>query len=339
VGGAAETASSTGYMNLCVREMGLHMETVARKLTGTLKSDAPVSRLVNGAGTDPAFSGLIIDRFEQTAIIHAYESRWAEQADLFPELLSAIGVRSAVLWNRDKDPRATTQQGAEVVFGEVPEVSPVLVDGVQLLLKPFKTASGGIFLDTSEVRAELVGASRNKRVLNLFCFTGSLGIAAAVGGAREVTQVDISQSVLEWAKENAALNEISSTTMRYITDDATSVLARCARRREKGADEHGYDIVIIDPPAFGTTGGKRFDLSKQLRELVALGLAALSSKGTLLMMCNETKITHAELLALAPQAGNVRAIRAPVSTFPGELNAHPIMRGMVVEGRRGLDRR
>lgn len=65
---------------------------------------------------------------------------------------------------------------------------------------------GGLFLDMQSVREYLAVSSSGFRVLNLFCFTGSLGVAALAGGAREVVQVDVSKMALTWAKENFELN-------------------------------------------------------------------------------------------------------------------------------------
>jgi len=288
------------------------------------------ARLINGVGSAKNLSGLIIDRFDTCALVHTYSANWLALKDPIANELTLIGVRDAVLWNRELDAKETTKRGAEVLMGTPPEVLTCELDGISLLLKPFKTASGGIFLDTGEIRRELLAHSVGKRVLNLFCFTGSLGIAAAVGGAREVVQVDISQSVLEWAKENAAQNEIRDTIFKYYTDDATDVLQRAARRLEKGSDTHGFDTIIIDPPAFGTTGSKRFDLSKQISELLDLALKSAAKDFTIYLMCNETKISAASLRAQVPDKLKVREISAPVSTHPGDLRDFSVMRGIVI---------
>ncbi len=292
------------------------------------------ARLVNGVGSHRELNGLVVDRFDSCALVHTYSNVWSGRRSELADCLRSIGIESAVVWDRDIDPKETTKRGGEVLFGTPPQALSVAVDGVSLLLKPFKTASGGIFLDTRDIRRELVAESKDKRVLNLFCFTGSLGIAAAVGGAREVTQVDISQSVIDWAKENAGLNTglqgQLETVVKYFTDDALDVLQRCARRREKGSDTAGFDTIIIDPPAFGTTGSKRFDLSESIKTLLDLALASLAEHGKIYLMCNETKILPETLERMVPKRLEVTRIRAPVESYPGELGEMAVMRGVVV---------
>lgn len=287
-------------------------------------------RLINGIGSSADLDGLIVDRFESCALVHTYSSAWGGRKNEIADCLRAIGIESVVVWDRDIDPKETTKRGGEILFGDPPQALPVVVDGIQLLLKPFKTASGGIFLDTRDIRRELIAQCKGNRVLNLFCFTGSLGIAASVGGAREVTHVDISQSVIDWAKENAALQERQDAVIKYFTDDALDVLQRCARRREKGTDPVGFDTIIIDPPAFGTTGNKRFDLSESINKLLQLALMALAEHGTIYLMCNETKILPETLARMVPKGYGVRHVRAPLDTHPGELSKMSVMRGIIV---------
>jgi 23S rRNA (cytosine1962-C5)-methyltransferase len=117
-------------------------------------------------------------------------------------------------------------------------------------------------------------AKRTRRaapqVLNLFGYTGIASIVAAQAGA-QVTHVDASRQSNEWAKENAALAEVPSGSIRYLFDDALKFAERDARR---GAI---YDGIILDPPAFGRGAkGEVWHIEEGLSRLLAALVKILS---------------------------------------------------------------
>ena len=110
----------------------------------------------------------------------------------------------------------------------------------------------GMYLDAAKARAFVRETARGKRVLNLFSYTGAFGIAAAAGGAAEVTNVDPNREYLAWSLRNAALNGVR---MRVLPDTAQAHLARHLRRLARNPQRADYDLVILDPPAFGVGRG------------------------------------------------------------------------------------
>lgn len=105
----------------------------------------------------------------------------------------------------------------------------------------------GIFLDAAKARLFVRGIAEGKRVLNLFSYAGAFGIAAATGGAAEVTNVDPNRSYLAWSRRNAALNNVS---MRVLPDTTQDFLAKHLRRLARNPQTPGFDLVVVDPPAF-----------------------------------------------------------------------------------------
>ena len=79
----------------------------------------------------------------------------------------------------------------------------------------------GLFLDHRPLRGRIRELSRGKRFLNLFCYTGSFSVYAAAGGARETTSVDLSQTYLDWASRNLALNGFHRRTASTASCDST----------------------------------------------------------------------------------------------------------------------
>ncbi len=98
------------------------------------------------------------------------------------------------------------------------------------------------------------------KVLNLFAYTGAASLVADQYDA-EVTHVDSSKSVVQWARDNAELNEISS--IRWIVEDARKFVERSIKREEK------YHGIILDPPIFGMVRrGKNWKLNSDLQPLM-----------------------------------------------------------------------
>lgn len=116
----------------------------------------------------------------------------------------------------------------------------------------------GLFLDHRPLRKKLAsGLAKDKRVLNLFCYTGSLSVASAVGGASEVYSTDLSATYLDWAVDNFILNNIDPKQHRFIQADCLKELERL---HEDGAK---FDLIILDPPSFSNSKRMEEDLDVQ----------------------------------------------------------------------------
>lgn len=100
-----------------------------------------------------------------------------------------------------------------------------------------------------------------KRVLNLFAYSGIATLVAAKAGAK-VCHLDSSSGMVQWARENAALNHLSDHPIRWIVDDAVKFVKREIKR------ESYYDGIILDPPSFGR--GAKGEVFKIEEEIVPL---------------------------------------------------------------------
>jgi len=109
----------------------------------------------------------------------------------------------------------------------------------------------GLFLDHRITRQLFAQECQNKDVLNLFSYTGSVSVHAALGGARSVTSVDMSKNYLEWSKRNFALNDVSS--------HLSFVQANCVEwvAHNQSDTSKRFDMIFVDPPSFSNS--KRMD--------------------------------------------------------------------------------
>lgn len=118
--------------------------------------------------------------------------------------------------------------------------------GLLFLINPFDYLDTGLFLDHRITRQWVKKDALNKRVLNLFAYTGSFSVYAAAGDAVKVTTVDMSNTYLQWAEKNMILNGFkSSKKYDYIREDILDWIPT--------VPTSSYDLIILDPPTFSNS--------------------------------------------------------------------------------------
>ncbi|MCB0357811.1 MAG: class I SAM-dependent methyltransferase, partial [Bdellovibrionales bacterium] len=120
---------------------------------------------------------------------------------------------------------------------------------LKMYLKPTPFGHMGLFAEQIPYWQKIIKMSKMQshrplKVLNLFAYTGGSSIAAALGGA-EVVHVDASKTSVDWAKENAKINQLEDAAIRWLVDDVMVFVKREVRRGSK------YDGIILDPPSYG----------------------------------------------------------------------------------------
>lgn len=179
--------------------------------------------------------------------------------------------------------------GHHALAGVPPETLVIVEDGLRFRLEPRHPRNVGLFLDTRTLRGHLreprrADAARagedGTRVLNLFCYTGSLGLAALAGGAQEVAQVDISARYLDWARENTRLNDLSAARCRFVKMDSERYLDWARRKGLR------FDRIILDPPVFSRFDGKVFRWADDYFRLAAQCATLLTPGGVLHAVTN-----------------------------------------------------
>jgi 23S rRNA G2069 N7-methylase RlmK/C1962 C5-methylase RlmI len=147
----------------------------------------------------------------------------------------------------------------------------------------------GLFLDQRDSRRRIQQAARHQRVANLFAFTCSFSVVAVAGDAEVVFSVDMAGSSLKRGKDNFALNDLDQGGRgKFIREDVLRWLARQERKRVSAPDTFDYwDLIICDPPVFGSGGGGRaFHVERQWPELVLQIRLLLSGQGVALFANN-----------------------------------------------------
>ncbi len=155
---------------------------------------------------------------------------------------------------------------------------------LKFIVKPMGFKHTGIFPEQAvnwELMQKLVKDSRREiKVLNLFAYTGGASVALSKAGAI-VTHVDASKGMVERAKENAKLNNISN--IRFIVDDCQKFIEREIRRG------NFYDAIIMDPPSYGRgPSGEMWKLEDNLADFVELVKKVMSDNPLFILINSYT---------------------------------------------------
>lgn len=140
----------------------------------------------------------------------------------------------------------------------------------------------GLFLDHRPVRQAIAEKAKGNRFLNLFCYTATASVHAALAGATFTDSVDLSATYLEWANRNLALNGFSDTAHRTIRADVLEWLKTCSNQ---------YDLILLDPPTFSNSKKMTdtLDVQRDHVQLIKDSMNLLSRDGLLIFSNNQRK--------------------------------------------------
>jgi 23S rRNA G2069 N7-methylase RlmK/C1962 C5-methylase RlmI len=221
------------------------------------------------------------------------EERWlSAMADAVSESLSV--ERDRVFLKRRRRQRGTDQYERFDDRGAFLEAEE---GGLRFRINASDYLDTGLFLDHRQTRSLVRAEAAGKRVLNLFCYTGSFSVYAASGGAAEVDSVDLSNTYLEWAGENLALNgfeSVAAEPTEYAAGRRIPGKFRLVRadvlRFLAGAAEAGrqWDLVVLDPPTFSNSKkmAGTLDIRRDYRDLIDTCLAVTAPGGVLWFSTN-----------------------------------------------------
>lgn len=197
-----------------------------------------------------------------------------------------------VIWDTSKElpgwkkPNAhyhrSSRGGGEWEFFDLPKQWTISYDSKEVgkkltfNLKPFSFKHTGLFPEQAAnwdwFGKKIRETGRPIKVLNLFAYTGGATLAAAAAGA-QVTHVDASKGMVNWAKENAESSGLREAPIRWLVDDCTKFVEREIRRGNH------YDAIIMDPPSYGRgPKGEIWKIEDAIYPLIKLCSQLLSDK-------------------------------------------------------------
>lgn len=189
--------------------------------------------------------GVIVDRFDATLVVQLNTAGMENLKDILVAALIQTIKPTAILLRNNGTIRTTENLPSyvEAAYGEPPEQLTLEENGITFTAAIKTGQKTGWFYDQRYNRSRLASYVKNKNVLDVFSYSGSFGITAAVHGATSVTCIDSSEPALEQVKQNAELNQV--------TDEITTICADAfAALEELQVAGKSFGLIILDPPAF-----------------------------------------------------------------------------------------
>ncbi len=231
-------------------------------------------------------NGAKLERFAEVILDRpCAQAFWAPRrpADAWRQATAAFDRRQGNCWLRRE---------------ALPAAWEATLDGLRFRLSGTDFGHLGIFPEQRQnwrlitrLLAAKPPADRRLEALNLFAYSGGATLAAARAGAA-VCHLDASRGMVDWARDNARLNQLATAPIRWLVDDVRKFLDR-ERRRERR-----YDAIILDPPSFGRgTKGEVYKLERDLPETLAHCRALLAERPRFVLLSSHTP--HCTPTALA----------------------------------------
>ena len=274
-------------------ELSSHAQMFANRLSKNLKhlgkwarkSDISCYRIYDADLPDYAVA---IDLYGDYAHVQEYAppksidpekavQRLNDVMHVLPKLLDIPS--SSVTLKLRKRQRGTQQYEAQAKLNKRFEVTE---SGLKFWVNLTDYLDTGLFLDHRVTRQMLMADARSKDFLNLFAYTGSGTVYAAAGNAKSTTTVDMSNTYLDWAKDNMALNGFDGDQHQYIRANCIEWLKQAKQ------DDERYDLIFLDPPTFSNSSRMEdvFDIQRDHVALISDAVSLLTETGHLYFSTN-----------------------------------------------------
>jgi len=235
------------------------------------------------------------DMPEFNAAVDWYEGRWLHVQEFAPpgsippekarnRLNTLISVLKDVTGCRDEDLYLKTRQRGPRPYKKTGDSRDLLIireNGMRFFVNFIDYLDTGIFLDHRSIRSLIkskMSVISKGRFLNLFSYTGTASVMAAAGGALQTVSVDISNTYLNWARDNMKLNRLDSSDNSFIRADSFEFLE---------GNNKKFNLIFIDPPTYSNGSGRSdWSVQEDHTALITLAMKNLSSDGSLLFSEN-----------------------------------------------------
>ena len=259
-------------------------------------------------GTVEGAPGVTLDRYGDVALLQSFHRRLdGAEVDAVARVAGERFSGLSFFYN-DRSARGSR------VLNRLPEGQQALAEadrtvregGVRFRIRVRHRGNDPwLFLDLRPVRRAVAGESAGKTVLNLFAYTCGVGVAAAVGGARRVVNVDFAKSSLAVGTVNAELNGVADRTTELVSDVFPALRQLAGIRQPPVArgrrlppfvhvDRERFDVVVLDPPPLAKSPFGVVDLRRDYQSLLKPALGAVAAGGVLYCTNNVAAVDEGE---------------------------------------------
>ena len=265
--------------------------------------DTNCYRLVHGEGDN--LPGLIIDYYDGVCVMQAHSvGMFRAKKQIAAALQKVYGDSLKAVYDKSSG-TAPFKAGLELIDGYMyrredfsDDEQVVLENGHKFMVNWTEGQKTGFFLDQRQNRALVGSVSKDRNVLNLFCYTGGFSIYALAAGARHVDSVDSSKKAMMMVDRNVAINGFDPSRHTSLCCDAIDYL--------RDVPEGKYDLMIVDPPAFAKHRGALDNALRAYKRLNASAIEKIAPGGIIFTYsCSQVVDKQAFALAVFSAAASV----------------------------------
>ncbi len=256
-------------------------EAIAKRASYIKEPYDSAFRLMNGFLE--GFPNIVLEVYSKTLLCHYYPKDNKEETDvILKDLLDIVieklpWIKTAIV--KDRKSKDLKVKRGVVVFGTNVD-KKTIENGIKYAVDLTMNQDSSFYLDTRNLRHWLSKNLKDKTVLNTFAYTGSLGVAALVGGAKDVVHLDLNKTFLTIAKRSTKLNGLEIDKSKYQSGDFWS------RINQFKKSEKTFDCVILDPPVYAQTNKGTIDLAKNYDKLINKVRPLINDGGYLITINN-----------------------------------------------------
>ncbi len=257
------------------------VETIQRR-SGLFDEQTTGFRWINGESD--GWPGFVLDRYDTTLVLKLYTAAWLPHLDQIIAVITAELPHERLVLRLSRNMQALARSQFNFSDGQIlrgPALSePVIFQetGLRFEADVVRGQKTGFFLDQRENRRLVESLASGRDVLNAFSFSGGFSLYAARGGARSVTDLDISAHALEGARRNFDLNKeippVAQCQHERVQADVFEWLGKNSTRK--------FDLIVLDPPSLAKREAERVRAIQAYENLVRDGLACLRPGGVLM---------------------------------------------------------
>lgn len=249
----------------------------------SLRDDLIAEKSLTGyrllAAESDALPGITVDKYNNYLVCQLLSAGADFQRDNLVTALTNL-YPDCHIYERS-DVAVRKKEGLELVTGvlkgeEPPTAVVIEENGVKIEVDIKGGHKTGFYLDQRDNRLAAAKYVKDKEVLNCFCYTGGFGVYALQGGAKKVTNVDLSGSALEIAKRNAEHNALDLSKAEFIKADVFKLLRQY---RDEGRQ---FDTIVLDPPKFAENKAQMKGACRGYKDINLVAMQILKPGGTLL---------------------------------------------------------
>ena len=283
-----------------------------RRETLGLDAVTDAYRLIHSEGD--GLSGLVVDRFANTLVIEYFSAGMFRVRDLIRRCLLEHFPSADLYWFAEE--HVQKQESFDCGIPAPPTPTVIHEHGVQFHAAPGTKHKTGFFADQRDNRKRLSEFCAGKRVLDLCCNSGGFGIyAKTIGGADEVTGVDLDEEILVIAEKNARLNKAK---VRFVQADIFHWLRDGAGNRNEP-----YDVVILDPAKMTRDREQVIPALKKYLDMNKLAMGAVKPGGILLTCSCTGLVSEEQFLDMLRRAAFYAGRTVQVLQVSGAGADHP----------------